>query len=327
MFRKPKRKLKDTLRKKDDEDEKRRRWNDDDDKEEDDHDEDATTTLRDTIVQSKREILDGKSLNKVTSTANQQKDSTSIMHTFDSDKGADGKLTSRNSSDLVTSTAQHHPTAATNADNTDLIHRNDGIYRGDQIRNKFHAGPIRAPTNIRTTARFDYQPDICKDYKDTGFCGYGDTCIYLHDRTDTISGWQLEQQWEQQQKIKREQQEQIMNCFVAGSSNNSNNIVTKNDPDKNVVLVDDGIPFACYLCREHFKDPVVTNCYHYYCEKCIMDHIRSNINDECPICHKDTGSVFNCPTKLITKKRKLLGNNNNVQDEESWIKYFQTFKS
>lgn len=34
-------------------------------------------------------------------------------------------------------------------------------------------GPMRAPSNIRSTVRWDYQPDICKDYKETGFCGFG----------------------------------------------------------------------------------------------------------------------------------------------------------
>lgn len=34
-------------------------------------------------------------------------------------------------------------------------------------------GPIRASANIRATVRWDYQPDICKDYKETGFCGFG----------------------------------------------------------------------------------------------------------------------------------------------------------
>jgi RING finger protein 113A len=38
------------------------------------------------------------------------------------------------------------------------------------VRNK---GPIRAPSNLRVTVRWDYQPDICKDYKETGFCGFG----------------------------------------------------------------------------------------------------------------------------------------------------------
>jgi RING finger protein 113A len=45
---------------------------------------------------------------------------------------------------------------------------------------------------VRVSARFDYQPDICKDYKETGFCSYGDACKFMHDRGDYKSGWELE---------------------------------------------------------------------------------------------------------------------------------------
>ncbi|XP_019522090.1 PREDICTED: RING finger protein 113A-like, partial [Hipposideros armiger] len=45
-------------------------------------------------------------------------------------------------------------------------------------------GPIRAPKHLRATVCWDYQPDICKDYKETGFCGFGDSCKFLHDRSD-----------------------------------------------------------------------------------------------------------------------------------------------
>lgn len=45
---------------------------------------------------------------------------------------------------------------------------------------------------MRMTVRFDYQPDICKDYKETGFCGYGDACKFVHDRGDYKSGWELD---------------------------------------------------------------------------------------------------------------------------------------
>ena len=44
--------------------------------------------------------------------------------------------------------------------------------------------PMRAPTNIRSTTRWNDQPDICEDYKETGFCGFGEGCKFLHDRTD-----------------------------------------------------------------------------------------------------------------------------------------------
>lgn len=53
-------------------------------------------------------------------------------------------------------------------------------------------GPQRVSQFVRTTIRVDYQPDICKDYKETGFCSYGDTCKFLHDRGDYKSGWEID---------------------------------------------------------------------------------------------------------------------------------------
>ena len=55
---------------------------------------------------------------------------------------------------------------------------------------------MRAPANLRATVRWDYQPDICKDYKETGFCGFGDSCKFMHDRSDYKHGWQLEREVE-----------------------------------------------------------------------------------------------------------------------------------
>ncbi len=31
-----------------------------------------------------------------------------------------------------------------------------------------------------------------------GYCGFGDSCKFLHDRSDYKYGWQLEQEWNQQ---------------------------------------------------------------------------------------------------------------------------------
>jgi len=48
-------------------------------------------------------------------------------------------------------------------------------------------GPIRAPAHLRATVRWDYQPDICKDYKETGFCGFGGllmSFLFLYYMTD-----------------------------------------------------------------------------------------------------------------------------------------------
>ena len=40
-------------------------------------------------------------------------------------------------------------------------------------------GPVRAPAHLRATVRWDYQPDICKDFKETGFCGFGGESFML----------------------------------------------------------------------------------------------------------------------------------------------------
>lgn len=34
----------------------------------------------------------------------------------------------------------------------------------------------------------------------TGFCGYGDSCKFMHDRSDTKAGWQQDREWDAQQK-------------------------------------------------------------------------------------------------------------------------------
>ena len=49
-------------------------------------------------------------------------------------------------------------------------------------------GPVKAPTNIRTITVTDFAPDVCKDYKQTGFCGFGKLAphpISYHDSSST----------------------------------------------------------------------------------------------------------------------------------------------
>jgi len=248
-----------------------------------------------------------------------------VMHQFGT---IDGRLTEK---ELATSTAEHHPTAITQglekkaeggrvdgaaaAASAAEETNGDGdgkVYQGHnagQSRNKFLAGPIKAPSFVRTTCQFDYQPDICKDYKDTGFCGFGDTCIYLHDRGDTLSGWQLEAQYEEKKKAEKERKEKEMDRFLARASGE---VGEEDDDDDDAAAAaaaaaaNDGLPFACHICRKPFTEPVVTQCNHYFCQACIFVHVREN-TPACPICSKDTGGVFNHPAKLISKKKRLVG--------------------
>ena len=225
--------------------------------------------------------------------------------------------------ELATRTAEYHPinttTTTTKAEDskettTTTVEDGTKIYKGEnKVRNKFWAGPLKASSFVRTTCRFDYQPDICKDYKDTGFCGYGDTCIYLHDRGDTMTGWQLEQQWEEKKKKEQLQKEKEMNQFINGQTTQDET----EEPNNNI---NNDVPFACFLCRDHFTNPIVTTCHHYFCESCILSHFQQQQQQQtkkCPICSKDTHGILNCPTKLETKKRKLVGS------QGTWKEYYE----
>ena len=64
---------------------------------------------------------------------------------------------------------------------------------------------------------------------------------------------------------------------------------------------DDELPFACFICRENFINPVVTKCKHYFCEKCALAHYRKT--KRCFVCSEQTFGVFN-PAKEIIKKMK-----------------------
>lgn len=159
-------------------------------------------------------------------------------------------------------------------------------------------GPIRAPQFVRNTCRFDYQPDVCKDYKDTGFCGYGDSCKFAHDRGDYKTGWQLEAEWQRQKEKKKARE--MLGKFGEDSDE-------ERERDKfRVGTNDDDLPFACHLCRGAFRDPMRTTCDHYFCANCAQAHFRDK-STRCPICEKQTYGMLNAAPKLRAKAKAAGG--------------------
>ncbi|CAL1401483.1 unnamed protein product [Linum trigynum] len=144
-------------------------------------------------------------------------------------------------------------------------------------------GPLRASAHIRVSARFDYQPDICKDYKETGYCGYGASCKFMHDRGDYKSGWQMEKKWDEAEKARKRKLAMGALAKEEGEFDEAND----DDDDDD----DDALPFACFICREPFEDPVVTKCKHYFCEHCALKHHSKN--KKCFVCNKTTLGIFN----------------------------------
>ncbi|KAH0565214.1 RNA-splicing factor [Trichoglossum hirsutum] len=159
-------------------------------------------------------------------------------------------------------------------------------------------GPVKAPTNIRTITVTDFAPDVCKDYKQTGFCGFGDTCKFLHAREDYKQGWELDRDWEIGTMGKK-----VAGTTVASANRSANTGFGDGDDDGDDELLEN-IPFACIICKRPYTDPIVTKCGHYFCEACALNSYRKN--PSCAACGAGTGGVFNGAKnlqKLLDKKR------------------------
>lgn len=131
-------------------------------------------------------------------------------------------------------------------------------------------GPLKdIPQNIKTTTIVDFQPDVCKDFLQTGYCGYGDTCKFLHVRDELKQKKPVEKEWEKTETPKSEAKP---------------------------------LPFKCVICKKDYKSPVQTNCGHLFCQKCFLE--RSKKKPNCIICGKDTSGV--CKPILASELEKLI---------------------
>ena len=239
------------------------------------------------------------------------KGATSVVH---KSKGANIEKTDQNATAVRNFDLEEDKDQRAINDRKEQIHEetkgkeDDKIYRGmnnyaqyidkreSLIGKRLHIkGPIRAPANIRTTVRWDYDPMICKDYKETGFCGFGDSCKFMHDRADYKLGWQLEREEREAEKREREGEE--------------------SDDDKYVIHSDDDdLPVKCPICRQVFTNPVVTRCKHYFCEKCALDHYKKS--QRCYECDKQTMGMFNPAKDLIARMAKREAEGRTYSDSE-----------
>ncbi|GFE54132.1 zinc finger protein [Babesia ovis] len=200
-------------------------------------------------------------------------------------------------------------------------------------------GPVRSSmTNVRTTLRIDYQPDVCKDYKETGYCGFGDSCKFLHDRSDYKAGWQIENEWEQAQALKRQKLQKKLDrwqrkvqknladpeavssgsddetnsehscsddsCDSGSSSDDSDDGTTEKSQYARMLKAKARkmeIPFACLACRKAWRtsmNPIMTTCGHYFCEACAIRSYSRNM--KCAKCGIAQDGILN-PAKAVLK--------------------------
>ncbi|PCD33443.1 hypothetical protein AU210_009669 [Fusarium oxysporum f. sp. radicis-cucumerinum] len=131
----------------------------------------------------------------------------------------------------------------------------DGTYKGLANQTTFiqknpdapsrAKGPVKASSNVRTITIMDFKPDICKDYKKTGHCGFGDSCIYLHDRTDVKQGWQLDKEWEEVTRGKKN-----LGGTIIASANRDKKEEKAEDEAEIAML--EKIPFAFNTLRDRY---------------------------------------------------------------------------
>ena len=212
----------------------------------------------------------------------------------------------------------------------------DGTYKGLANQSTFiqknpnapsrTVGPIKAATNIRTITVTDFAPDVCKDYKKTGFCGFGDNCKYLHMREDYKHGWQLDSEWD---KVSKGKKKGAASGTVVASADRADRPANNADNDDYDDAADEAmlekIPFACIICQGPYKEPIVTRCGHYFCLPCALQRYRKD--PSCAACGAGTSGVFNTAkilNKLLERKRerqarkrqKAIDAGEDVPDEE-----------
>ncbi|KKK14014.1 CCCH and RING finger protein [Aspergillus rambellii] len=179
----------------------------------------------------------------------------------------------------------------------------DGTYKGAANYQSFiqknpdaptkQFGPIKAPTNVRTVTFMDYAPDVCKDYKLTGYCGFGDSCKFSHMREDYKQGWELDREWDVSTKGKAVKGKVVSQRGAKAGDGDSGDGDGDGDEDEDLL---ENIPFACILCKKPYQNPILTKCGHYFCESCALQRYRKN--PSCAACGAGTGGVFNVAKKL-----------------------------
>lgn len=172
------------------------------------------------------------------------------------------------------------------------------------IKQSKFSGPVRQTSHVRPDVRMDYARDICKDYKETGYCGYGDTCIFLHDRSDYKSGWQIDREWEIDQKQKRENRAKLFSGRPGQKT--ASDTATEDVTEDGLTMSSKNskdLPFACFICRKPFVDPVVTKCGHYFCQKCALERYAKD--KTCAVCSEPTGGSFNSGLKILRRRDEI----------------------
>lgn len=85
-----------------------------------------------------------------------------------------------------------------------------------------------------------------------------DSCKFLHDRSDYKHGWQIERELEEG-RYGANGEFTVGNCFCYLYQNSFNHVLSNLDGENYEVSSDeDDFPFKCFICRDSYKNPIIT---------------------------------------------------------------------
>lgn len=122
--------------------------------------------------------------------------------------------------------------------------------------------------------------------------------MFLHSREDMKQGWQLDREWENVTKGKKN-----LGGTVVASANRDKAGEKDEDDEEEAML--EKIPFACVICKQSYREPIITRCGHYFCEPCALKRYRKD--PTCAACGAGTNGVFNSAKRLkksLERKRE-----------------------
>ncbi|KAK9903037.1 hypothetical protein M0R45_001318 [Rubus argutus] len=110
-----------------------------------------------------------------------------------------------------------------------------------------------------------------------------DLCMKLHDGGDDKSQWLID--WREFEKQRK-----------------TNGLLGEHGVDQTKKNRDDyydSLPVVCCICKQHFCDPVVTTCKHYFCSDCALEQYSKN--KKCFVCDEPTANIFKTAQEICIK--------------------------
>ncbi|EDR26395.1 RING finger protein 113A, putative [Entamoeba dispar SAW760] len=154
-----------------------------------------------------------------------------------------------------------------------------------QLGSGLRAKQTDTTTHFKKNCRYDYQPEICKDFYETGYCGYGENCKFIHDRSLTKSSLTLEREFEENRKHEAQKKtEELMK-----EQKEADEIKLQKEKEQKKETI-------CPKCQKKYneeKTPMIMKCGDWICSDCAIGCKK------CPVCNTSTGGVF----KAAKRKR------------------------